>query len=157
MATNLGLIDIFSLLGKMSKRLQRVELFPWEISRIQDELVATLKQMSNIKLIDDEGTVFDQELDKNQWPALSKDLNNIMRGEYKGQETTVFEVFRRGRSGDDIMQSSMRVLTTVQNRLGSLSRAIADMFIERLGREKDHKSSKRDQMTSILMLLGRKV
>ena len=51
MATNLGLIDIFSLLGKMSRRLQKVELFPWEISQIQDELVSTLRQMSNIKLI----------------------------------------------------------------------------------------------------------
>ena len=150
MATNLGLIDIFSLLGKMSRRLQKVELFPWEISQIQDELVSTLRQMSNIKLIDDESDrpVFDQELDKNQWPALSKDLDNIMRGEYKGQETTVFEVFRRGRSGDDIMQSSLRVLTTVQNRLGSLSRAIADIFIERLGREKDHKSSKNARLNT---------
>ena len=141
MATNLGLIDIFSLLGQISKRLQRVELFPWDISQIQQELIVSLKKMADIRLIDDEEAVFDSELDKNYWPTLSKDLDNILRGDYKGQDTTVFSMFRRGRSGDDIKQGSMRVLATVQNRLGSLCRSIADMFNERLGKEKDHKSA----------------
>ena len=142
MMINLGLIDIFNLLGQISKRLQQVEIFPWEIAEIQEELILSLGQMASIKLTDDEGTVFDSEFNKNLWPVLSRDIDNILKGEYKGQNTTVFNMFRRGRSGDDIKQSSIRVLITVQNHLGSLCRAIANKFTERLGKEKDHKSAK---------------
>ena len=73
---------------------------------------------------------------------LSRDIDNILKGEYKGQNTTVFNMFRRGRSGDDIRQSSVRLLITVQNHLGSLCKAIANKFSERLGKEKDHKSAR---------------
>ena len=55
MTINIGLTDIFTTLGKMSKRLQKVEIFPWEIIEIQEELITALQNMSELKLTDDEG------------------------------------------------------------------------------------------------------
>ena len=46
--TNLGLI--FRLMGQMSKNLQTVELFPWEILEIQDGLIQNMRKMADIKL-----------------------------------------------------------------------------------------------------------
>ena len=43
MLNNLGLIDVFTLLGSISKSLQKVEPFPWEISRTQGDLIKTLR------------------------------------------------------------------------------------------------------------------
>ena len=141
MMIHLGLIDIFNLLGVMSKRFQKVEVFPWQIIDIQEDMISALKNMSNIKLTNAAGDIIEKDLDKKLWPALEKNVENVLKGEYKGQETTVFQQFRRGRSADDIKQSSIRVLLTVQNRLGSLCKAIASKFEERIGREKDHKSA----------------
>ena len=48
MITNLGLI--FRLMGQVSKNLQTVELFPWEILEIQDGLIQNMRKMADIKL-----------------------------------------------------------------------------------------------------------
>ena len=93
---HLGLIDIFNLLGVMSKRLQKVEVFPWQIVDIQEDMIAALKKMADIKLTNEAGDIIENELDKNLWPALENNIENVLKGEYKGQETTVFHQFRRG-------------------------------------------------------------
>ena len=138
---NLGLIDIFRLMGKASKKLQKVEIFPWEILSIQESLISSLTDIAEVKMTDQSGEEFDNQLDPKLWTALEKDVEKVLRGEYKGQDTAVFQVFRRGRSGDDIQLSSLSLLKTVQNRLSSLCRNIASKLEERLAVEKDHPSS----------------
>ena len=141
MLTNLGIIDIFRLLGKVSKKLQTVELFPWEIHGAQERLISNLRNMANLKLTDEDGEVFDKNFDAVYWDSLGKEVEKVISGEYKGQEASVLQGFRRGRSADDISRSSLSLLITVQNRLSSLCSAIADRLEDRLSREKDHKST----------------
>ena len=62
-----------------------------------------------------------------------------IQGEYKGQETTVFQQFRRGRSADDVKQSSLRVVHSVQNRLTSFCSAVVCKLKSRLSTEKNHR------------------
>ena len=99
---NLGLIDIFRVLGMASKSLQRVEIFPWDVLVIQEELISKLREMACIKATNVNGENFDQmSIDEKLWLSLSGDIDKVLRGEYRGQDTTVFQVFRGGRSGDD--------------------------------------------------------
>ena len=141
MAINIGLIDIFRLLGQTSKRLQKVELFPWEIVDIQENVIKDLRKMSEIKMTNEKGNDLEKQFDKKLWTALDMNIEKILRGEYKGQETTVFQMFRRGRSADDIRQSSLSLLLTIQNRLSSFCRIVANNLEERLNNVKDHKST----------------
>ena len=141
MMTNLGLMDIFRLMGQVSKALQTVELFHWEILDIQDGLIKNLRKMAEIKLTNESGDVFEDNFDKELWLELGMKVEKILSGDYKGQDTTVFQVFRRGRSAEDIRKSSLSLLITVQNRLASLCNAIATKFEERLENEKDHQST----------------
>ena len=48
---NLGLLDIYRLLGSISCQLQKVEQFPWDIPKTQTKLLETLKNMEKLKLI----------------------------------------------------------------------------------------------------------
>ena len=141
MMTNLGLMDIFRLMGQVSKALQTVELFHWEILDIQDGLIKNLRKMAEIKLTNESGDVLEDNFDKELWLELGMKVEKILSGDYKGQDTTVFQVFRRGRSAEDIRKSSLSLLITVQNRLASLCNAIATKFEERLENEKDHQST----------------
>ena len=141
MMTNLGLIDIFRQLGQVSRNMQTVELFPWEILEIQDGMIRTLRKMGDIKLTNDTGETFEDKFDKELWIELGLNVEKVLKGEYRGQDTTVFQMFRRGRSADAIKQSSLSLLTTVQNRLSSLCSDIASKFEERLNVEKDHQST----------------
>ena len=77
MTINIGLTDIFSTLGKMSKRLQKVEIFPWEIIEIQEELITALQNMSELKLTDDEGEVLENQINKELWPGLDMDTRRV--------------------------------------------------------------------------------
>ena len=68
-------------------------------------------------------------------------VEKVLSGEYKGQEKTEIN-FRRGRSADDLNQSSASFsLLTVQKYLSSFCRTLACKLEERLGNEKDHKST----------------
>ena len=149
MAINIGLIDIFRLLGQTSKRLQKVELFPWEIVDIQENVIKDLRKMSEIKMTNEKGNDLEKQFDKKLWTALDMNIEKILRGEYKGQETTVFQMFRRGRSADDIRQSSLSLLLTIQNRLSSFCRIVANNLEERLNNVKDHKS------TNLIKMMGK--
>ena len=44
----------------MSKHLQKVEQFPWEVQRTQIEIITKLREMQNIKLTNDK----DEKLEK---------------------------------------------------------------------------------------------
>ena len=150
MMINLGLIDIFRILGMASKRLQKVEIFPWDVLSIQEELISSLRKMATLKTTNtSEDELLENNIDEKLWPSLSKDIDNILRGEYRGQDTTVFQVFRRGRSGDDIKSSSLSLLKTVENRLSSLCNNLALKLETRLAVEKDHQSSE------IIRLMGK--
>ena len=141
MMVNLGLIDVFTVLGNTSKSLQKVEQFPWEILKTQNELIKTLRSMANIQLTDLTGERFEGNFDKDLWIKLNEDVEKVLSGEYKGQDTQVFQVFRRGRSSDDIRQSSLSLLKTVQNRLSSICKAIAGSLETRLENEDTHGST----------------
>ena len=74
-----------------------------------------LKKMGELKLTDEDGDIFEKRFDEKLWANLDKDPDKILIGEYRGQDKTVFQVFRRGRSADDIRQSSLRLLITVKS------------------------------------------
>ena len=61
-----------------------------------------LKKMGKLKLTDEDGDIFEKRFDEKLFANLDKDADKIRIGEYRGQDTTVFQVFRRGRSADDI-------------------------------------------------------
>ena len=149
MMINLGLIDIFRVVSMASKSLQKVEIFPWDVLSIQEELLTKLRDMASIKVAMVDSEEFENNLDENLWPSLSQDIKNILRGEYRGQDTTVFQMFRRGRSGDDIQSSSLSILKTVENRLSSLCKSLASKLESRLAKEKDHQSS------AIIAMMGK--
>ena len=90
MAINIGLIDFFRLLRHTSKKLQKVELFPWEVVDIQENLIIDLRKMAEIEMTDIYGKDLQKEFDKKLWTALDMNIEKILRGEYKGQDTTVF-------------------------------------------------------------------
>ena len=73
MLINLGLIDIFRLLGQVSKKLQTVELFPWEIIGTQTDLIRALRGMAELRLTDFDGEAFEYSFDKVLWASLAKD------------------------------------------------------------------------------------
>ena len=140
MMTNLGLIDVFRQLGQVSRNLQTVELFPWEVLEIQSGLIKTLREMSTIKLTNEAGETFENNFDRELWHDLGLNVEKVLRGEYKGQDTTVFQMFQRGRSGEAIKEGSLSLLISVQNRLSSLCNGLASKLEKRLSVEKDHPS-----------------
>ena len=95
MMTNLGLMDIFKLLGKVSKRLQTVELFPLDIIEIQEGLMKDLKKMDELNPTDEVGDIFEKRFDEKLWANLDKDADEILSGEYRGQDTIIFGVQKR--------------------------------------------------------------
>ena len=97
--------------------------------------------MGNISLTDEAGDIFEAKFDKDLWVKLAADIENVLSGDYKGQDTQVFQAFRRGRSSSDIRKASHSLLITVQNRLSSLCNTIANSLEERLENEETHSSS----------------
>ena len=78
MLLNLRLIDIYQGLGVNSKMLQKVEQFPWEISRIQQNLVNTLRKRAEIKLANEVGNPIEGKLDGELWPSLKNYLDSVL-------------------------------------------------------------------------------
>ena len=104
-------------------------------------MIRTLRKMGNIILTDEAGDTFEANFDKDLWVKLASDIENVLSGDYKGQDTQVFQAFRRGRSSSDIRKASHSLLITVQNRLSSLCNTIASTLEERLKNEDTHSSS----------------
>ena len=70
MLLNLGLLDIYRILGSISSQLQSVEQFPWDIPKKQSELVDTLLKMEKLKLEVNEETGEVEEINDRHWPHL---------------------------------------------------------------------------------------
>ena len=62
--TSLGILDIYQLLGSVSKELQTVEQFPWNIPKVQQKLLEQLGKMEKLKLSKDEETDEVNEVDQ---------------------------------------------------------------------------------------------
>ena len=73
---NLGILDIYRLLGSTSKQLQKVQLFPWHIPKIQQQLLEHLKKMESLKLSEVE------EVDLSMWESLGAKVEDIMEDKY---------------------------------------------------------------------------
>ena len=138
MLLNLGLIDIYQDLGETSKKLQKVEQFPWDIPKIQESLLKNLQKRSEIKLADEDGNCPQDELDGKLWPALKKNMESVISCQYKGLASTIFSVVRRGRSSDDLNFSTLSLRTTVQNKLSSFCRVLASKFDVRVKDRSTH-------------------
>ena len=128
---NLGILDIYRLLGSVSSLLQTVEQFPWDIPKRQDELLDQLKKMMTLKLcVDEQGEV--QEVDQSLWERLGEKLEDILDDQYVSVQTVLSPGGRRmGRTGDDISKSQA-ILATVENRLKSLVKNLVVNLEKRL-------------------------
>ena len=130
---NLGLIDIYRLLGTFSCLLQTVEQFPWTVEQRLRELIKCLRDMSAISLKsaeeDDEVTDESADIDAKRWPTLSQYVNSVLSEQYHGLSTGLAEERRRGRSAANV--GSNDSLLTVQNRLTSLCKILAERIENR--------------------------
>jgi hypothetical protein len=83
---NLGLIDIYRLLGSYSCLLQMVEQFPWTVEQRLRELIQCLRDMSTMKLNsaeeDDEVTDVGAGIDQKIWPRLSQHVDSVLTEQY---------------------------------------------------------------------------
>ena len=93
--------------------LQKVEHFPWEILKTQENLASNLCTSAGVKLVNADGTRPQDELDRQFWLALRK--FSVISSQYIGIQTTLFNMLWRGRSGDD--RNDMNLLITFQNKL----------------------------------------
>ena len=153
---NLGILDVYTLLGSTSKQLQKVETFPWQIPKVQQELLEELCKMEKLKLSMDEGGQLVKEIDQSVWGSLGKKIDDIMEDKYLSVQTPLaapgslighfgmtfgsvqctvhtnhITGMRRGRSAADV-SSCQSVLTSVENKLTSLARRLRIMLQERI-------------------------
>ena len=128
---NLGLLDVYGLLGSISSQLQTVQQFPWDITKKQTKLIETLQRMSKLKLTLDEQTGEFEEIDESLWPKLGQELDSVLEGRYVSVQTVLEVAPRRGRSASDI-SANQSLLQTVENRLTSLCTHLASVLQSRL-------------------------
>ena len=123
---NLGLIDIYGLLGCYSCLLQTVEQFPWTVEQRLRELIPCLQDMSAISLkpAREDGKVTDVSagIDKKRWPRLSQYVNSVLTVGLAVERT-------RGESAADI--GSNDSMLTAQNRLTSHCKNLAERIENR--------------------------
>jgi hypothetical protein len=107
-----------------------VEQLPWTIPNKVQELVDSLRSMQLIDLA--ETPIM---LNKGLWPTLAKNVNNVITDKYNSLQTDLFAEQRRGRSADDMGDTNY--LKTVENRLSSLCKNLADKIEERALKSED--------------------
>ena len=102
-----------------------------------------IHKRAEIILADEVGNPIEGELDGELWPSLKNHLDSVLSGTYKGLQTSVFMMFRRGRSADDINTSSLRLRVTIQNKLSRFCKTLVTKFNERLKNHNhdDHSST----------------
>jgi hypothetical protein len=130
---NLGLIDIYRLLGSYSCLLQTIEQFPWTVEQRLRELIQCFRDMSTMKLNsaeeDDEVTDVSAGIDQKRWPRFFQQVDSVLTEQYHGLSTELAVERRRGRSAADM--GSNDILLTVENRLTSLCKNLADRIENR--------------------------
>ena len=129
LATHLGLTDIYRILGSYSSMLQEVEQFPWEVTEKLEVLVTELRSMSKVELTNTDYSATIANLEEKSWPKLKGGLADVLNDEYIHSMTPLFHEQRRGRSLADI--GGKNILKTLENRLTSLCRNLADRIEQR--------------------------
>ena len=129
--TNLGLLDIYKLLGSVSSNLQTVQMFPWDIPRQQEQLIKTLRRMQSLSLTEDDITGEFLEIDESDWLNLGGKVEYVLEDKYIAVPTVLTFGRRRGRSAADISASN-KLLKTVENKLTSLVKHLANNLERRL-------------------------
>ena len=87
--TNLGIQDIYRLLGSSSKELQTVEQFPWNIPKLQQKLLRQLEKMECLKLCMDDDTEELEEIDQTVWECLGDKIDDILNDKYVSVQTVL--------------------------------------------------------------------
>ena len=87
---NLGILDVYHLLASASKKLQKVEVFPWQIPLIQQQLVEDLKKMEDLRLSMDMESERVVEIDKSVWQSLGARIDDIMDDKYTTAQAPLF-------------------------------------------------------------------
>ena len=98
-----------------------MEQLPWTVPEKVQELIDSLRAMKNSLKLTETPVTGDRE----RWPTLYNKVNDVL----SDVQTDMFAEQRRGRSADDIGNTSF--LTTVQNRLESLCRNLAEIIDHR--------------------------
>ena len=129
LATHLGLIDIYRMLGIFSSKLQEVEQFPWEVTEKLEAVVNTLRSMSEFDITSLDIKAAIEGLDANDWPKVKEGLEKILKEEYISTVTPLLYEHRRGRSLGDV--GDKNILKTVENRLTSVTKYLADRIENR--------------------------
>ena len=125
LATHLGLIDVYRMLGTYSSKLQEVEQFPWEVTEKLESVVKNLRSMSQLDITSTEEVKDAIEgIDVNEWPKLKESLEKILQGKYISSLTPLLHDQRRGRSLGDIGDTT--IIKTVDNRLKRITKHLAD-------------------------------
>ena len=88
--TNLGLLDIYHLLGGVSKELQTVQLFPWKIPVLQSKLLVSLKKMETLKLSLNDETEELEAIDQSVWKNLGEKIGDILEDKYVEAQAPLF-------------------------------------------------------------------
>ena len=128
---NLGLLDIYRLLGSVSSQLQTVQMFPWDIPKKQRELICLLRKMEKLKLTINDETDEMEEINQQLWENLGEKLDFVLDEKYVSAATTLSAGRRTGRSSADISASSS-LLSTVENKLSSLCSHLAKHLERRI-------------------------
>ena len=76
-----GVLDIYHLLGSISKELQTVEQFPCNIPKVQEKLLTELENMEKLELSKESG------IDKNIWESLENRKGDILEEKYVHDQT----------------------------------------------------------------------
>ena len=125
---NLGILDVYQLLGSYSKLLQRVEQFPWDIPKLQQSLIEKLALMEGLSL----SQVSTEGIDKSLWTNLRSKLGDVLDEKYVTAQTTLFGAeLRRGRAAQD-ESPHQSLLVTVQNKLVSLVKNLKTKLVDRI-------------------------
>lgn len=88
--TNLGILDVYNLLGGISKELQTVEQFPWNIPKLQQKLLKQLEKMVNLSLSMSDVTEETEEIDQSVWENLGAKIDDILEDKYVSVQTSLF-------------------------------------------------------------------
>ena len=93
------------------------------------------------KLADQSGNRAQEELDEKLWPKLKNNIDSVLSCKYKGLQTTIFNMFRRGRSGNDANADTLNLRITIQNKLSSFCKTLAAKYDSRIQDNLTHSSN----------------
>ena len=85
------MIDIYNAIAKKSCRLKKVDVLPWEVVAIPENVIEELKRM--IRELEELGTgTYEMNHHTNveafaSWPTLSRNIDTISEGKFKGIST----------------------------------------------------------------------